>query len=95
MKRRIQIISAALASVIAVGTMPAFAEYPERPITLLVPWSAGGGTDVVGRMIATGLQEALGQPVNVVNRAIEIGTRNPSRETIAPSHLNFAFIPLV
>ena len=47
---------------------PAFAEYPERPITLIVPWSAGGGTDAVGRMLAKGLQEELGTPVNVVNR---------------------------
>lgn len=68
MKRRTMMLSAAFASVIAMGTLPAFADYPERPITLLVPWSAGGGTDAVGRMIATGLQEALGQPVNVVNR---------------------------
>jgi tripartite-type tricarboxylate transporter receptor subunit TctC len=44
------------------------AAYPERPITLIVPWSAGGGTDAVGRIIAQGLQEQLGQPVNVVNR---------------------------
>ncbi len=44
------------------------AEYPERPITLIVPWAAGGGTDAIGRMIAQGLQEELGQPVNVVNR---------------------------
>ncbi|MDF1778822.1 MAG: tripartite tricarboxylate transporter substrate binding protein [Rhizobiaceae bacterium] len=68
MKRRTMMLSAAFASVIAMGTLPAFADYPERPITLLVPWSAGGGTDAVGRVIATGLQEALGQPVNVVNR---------------------------
>ncbi|WP_292895617.1 Bug family tripartite tricarboxylate transporter substrate binding protein [Nitratireductor sp.] len=47
---------------------PAFAEYPERPITLVVPWSAGGGTDAVGRMLAKGLQDVLGTPVNVVNR---------------------------
>lgn len=46
----------------------ALAEYPERPITLICPWGAGGGTDAVSRMIATLLQEELGQPVNVVNR---------------------------
>ncbi|MFO7856765.1 MAG: tripartite tricarboxylate transporter substrate binding protein [Paracoccaceae bacterium] len=44
------------------------AEYPERPITLLVPWSAGGGTDATGRMIGRLLQDELGVPVNVVNR---------------------------
>lgn len=46
----------------------ASAAYPERPITLIVPWAAGGGTDATARMIAHGLQQELGQPVNVVNR---------------------------
>lgn len=48
--------------------LPAAAEYPERPLTLIVPWGAGGGTDATGRMIAGLLQDELGQPVNVVNR---------------------------
>ena len=47
---------------------PAMAAYPERPITLIVPWGAGGGTDATGRMIASLLEPELGQPVNVVNR---------------------------
>ena len=51
-----------------VAASPALAEYPERPITLIVPWSAGGGTDAVGRMLAEGLSNELGSPVNVVNR---------------------------
>ena len=42
--------------------------YPSRPITLIVPWGAGGGTDAVARMIAALLEKDLGQPVNVVNR---------------------------
>lgn len=46
----------------------AWAEFPERPITMIVPWSAGGGTDAVGRMLAQEMQAAIGQPVNVVNR---------------------------
>ena len=53
---------------LALGTSAAFAEYPERPITLIVPWSAGGGTDATGRIIAAMLEEKLGEPVNVVNR---------------------------
>lgn len=44
------------------------AAYPERPITVIVPWSAGGGTDATGRMIAKIMQDELGVPVNVVNR---------------------------
>jgi tripartite-type tricarboxylate transporter receptor subunit TctC len=44
------------------------ADYPVRPITFIVPWGAGGGTDAVGRMMATLLERDLGKPVNVVNR---------------------------
>ncbi|MGE8942379.1 tripartite tricarboxylate transporter substrate binding protein [Leptospira interrogans] len=44
------------------------AAFPDRPVTLIVPWAAGGGTDAVARYIAAVLQEDLGQPVNVVNR---------------------------
>lgn len=44
------------------------ADYPNRPITFIVPWGAGGGTDAVGRVMATLLERDLGRPVNVVNR---------------------------
>lgn len=44
------------------------AAYPEKPITIIVPWAAGGGTDATARTIATALEEQLGQTVNVVNR---------------------------
>lgn len=43
-------------------------EYPTQPITMVVPWSAGGGTDATGRLVAELLSEELGQPINVVNR---------------------------
>lgn len=43
-------------------------EYPARPITMIVPWGAGGGTDAVARIIAQLLEKELGKPVNVVNR---------------------------
>lgn len=42
--------------------------YPNRPITLIVPWGAGGGTDATARIIGSLLEKELGQPVNVVNR---------------------------
>ncbi len=44
------------------------AAYPERPITIIVPWAAGGGTDATARIIGSLLEKELGQPVNVVNR---------------------------
>src|ERR1700688_1169716 len=46
----------------------AHAEYPERPITVIVCFPAGGGTDVAVRMINVQLSEALGKPVIVENR---------------------------
>jgi tripartite-type tricarboxylate transporter receptor subunit TctC len=46
----------------------AFGAYPERPITMIVPWGAGGGTDATARIIGALLEKELGQPVNVVNR---------------------------
>jgi tripartite-type tricarboxylate transporter receptor subunit TctC len=44
------------------------AEFPERPVKMLVGFSAGGGTDVAARVVAPGLGEALGQAVVVENR---------------------------
>ena len=44
------------------------AAYPSRPIQLICPWGAGGGTDAVARIIGTLLEKDLGQPVAVVNR---------------------------
>src|SRR6267378_2549182 len=46
----------------------AFAQYPQRPIQLIVPWGAGGGTDATARIIGSLLEKDLKQPVNVVNR---------------------------
>jgi tripartite-type tricarboxylate transporter receptor subunit TctC len=63
------ILAGAIAlGVVAATQTPALAEYPDRPITIIIPWGAGGGTDATGRMIGTVLQKELGVPVNVVNR---------------------------
>ena len=43
-------------------------QYPERPITVIVPWGAGGGTDATARILASLLESRLGVPVSVVNR---------------------------
>ena len=52
-----------------VALMPAMAqEWPDRPITLIAPAGAGGGTDATARLLALGLEQQLGQPVNVVNQ---------------------------
>ncbi|WP_332712220.1 tripartite tricarboxylate transporter substrate binding protein [Pelagibacterium mangrovi] len=46
----------------------ALAEWPERAVTVIVPWAAGGGTDATARAVAQELEERFGQPFNVVNR---------------------------
>jgi tripartite-type tricarboxylate transporter receptor subunit TctC len=62
-------IAALAAGLALLGVAPAAsAAYPDRPITLIVPWAAGGGTDTVARIFASGLEKELRQPVNVVNR---------------------------
>ena len=68
-RRSFNMIAAGAAALSILGGTTAMAQnYPERPIEMIVPWGAGGGTDAVGRIIAELLQRELGQPVNVVNR---------------------------
>jgi tripartite-type tricarboxylate transporter receptor subunit TctC len=64
------LVAAALAAATLAGTsVPVLAQtYPSRPITLIVPWGAGGGTDATARIIGSLLEKELGQPVTVVNR---------------------------
>ncbi len=58
---------AALAALVLASTV-AHAAWPDRPVTVIVPYAAGGGTDATGRIIATLLEKKFGQPFNVVNR---------------------------
>ena len=64
--RKLVLAAFALGSAFAVGS--AAAAWPERPITLVVPWGAGGGTDATARIIGSLLEKEIGQPVTVVNR---------------------------
>ncbi len=58
-----------LAAALLVAASSAIAQqYPQRPVQLIVPWGAGGGTDATARIIATLLEKELKQPFNVVNR---------------------------
>ncbi len=50
------------------GIRPAQAQYPERPISLIVPYGAGGGTDITARLLAKDLEPIIGRPVTVENR---------------------------
>ena len=77
--RTLALALAAVLSTAAVAQTPdeAARNYPTKPIRLIVPLGAGGGTDVMARMAAKELSEALGQPVIVENKpgvAAIIGT---------------------
>ena len=69
---------------ITLGTA-AQAAYPDRPITLIVPWGAGGGTDAVARILGTLMEKDLGQPVNVVNRTGGSGVVGHQAISAAPA----------
>ena len=67
-----RVLAAVAATVLAGGHAigPASAEdWPTHPLTLVVPWAAGGGTDVMGRIMAHRMSEILGQTVIVENIA--------------------------
>ncbi|HEY5900542.1 MAG TPA: tripartite tricarboxylate transporter substrate binding protein [Burkholderiales bacterium] len=57
-----------VAAVLFLAAFAAQAQYPQRPVQLIVPWGAGGGTDATARIIGALLEKELKQPFNVVNR---------------------------
>ncbi|WED24935.1 tripartite tricarboxylate transporter substrate binding protein [Vibrio sp. JC009] len=63
-----KLLLSGLALSISMISSAASAAWPEKPITLIVPWGAGGGTDTTARIVGKALSEELGVPVNVVNR---------------------------
>ncbi|WP_420392641.1 tripartite tricarboxylate transporter substrate binding protein [Acuticoccus sp.] len=64
--------AAALATTLAAGAQAA--EYPTKPVTMLVPYGAGGITDVMARLTARHLEAELGETIVVVNRTGASGT---------------------
>src|SRR5262249_16949490 len=60
---------AAAAALVCAATAPSLAQtWPQKTVRFIVPFPAGGGTDVVARMVAKNLQDKLGQTVIVENR---------------------------
>src|SRR3954465_360483 len=59
----------ALASLASLAATSAFAQpFPQGPISLIVPWAAGGSTDILARIVALQLHQSMGQPEIIENR---------------------------
>ena len=74
-----------LASICLLTSAVAFAEYPEKQITMVVPYAPAGSTDVMGRMLAQTMSKNLGQPVVVDNTGGAGGTIGALRVVRAPA----------
>ncbi|MBN9265625.1 MAG: tripartite tricarboxylate transporter substrate binding protein [Hyphomicrobium sp.] len=82
LKRLTRIALSALAPVLIATAAPAQAAYPERPVTVIVAWTAGGATDLLTRGIQDAFQKALGGQVvvkNVPGAAGTLGTAEAAR----------------
>jgi tripartite-type tricarboxylate transporter receptor subunit TctC len=66
-RRRFLQVAAGAAALPAVSRVAWAQTYPTRPITMIVPFSAGGPTDVVGRIVAERMRGSLGQPIIIEN----------------------------
>jgi len=86
MKRtRVSLVCLCLAAfVVSVNSCGRSSVYPNRPLTMVVPWAAGGGTDAIARVIASLVEKELGKPVNVVNRTGGSGVVGHQAITGAP-----------
>jgi tripartite-type tricarboxylate transporter receptor subunit TctC len=70
--------------------------FPARPVTLIVPWAAGGTTDIGMRALATATERHLGQSIVIENRAGGSGTLGPGQmaATAKPDGYTLAQIPI-
>src|SRR5262244_1553636 len=69
-----------------IAAVPAAAQtYPTRPVTIVVPFAAGGGNDILARLIAQHMGQALGQQFVIENRAGAGGTIGARAVAKAPA----------
>jgi tripartite-type tricarboxylate transporter receptor subunit TctC len=73
--RRVVLLAAAIA---AFATGVSAQQFPTRPVTLIVPWPAGGSTDIGMRALASATEKHLGQPIVIENKPGAAGTIGPA-----------------
>ena len=95
-KHAIATLAAAASVVTMIGTASFAQEYPTRPITLIVPWPAGGGTDLAMRAIAEVASKNIGQTIVIDNKAGASGTVGPATMAAAakPDGYTISQIPI-
>src|SRR5436853_7875222 len=67
-RRFVNRIRLAVVLLLAVSGVSAAQDYPSRPITLVVPYAAGGGNDVMARIVAEKMSKSLGQQIVIENK---------------------------
>jgi len=94
-----RLVCVALAAVLAAPILPAAAQsYSRRPVTIIVPYAPGGGTDTGARLMAAGLERELNATFQVVNRAgaaSQIGLTELTRAKPDGLTLAYAILPTV
>src|SRR3712207_5563378 len=96
--KRLLVAAAALIATLAPGLAQ---DYPDRPITFVVPFSAGGPTDTVTRLVAESMSKTLGQQVVVQNvtgaggtlGAGEVAAAEPDGYTVLMHHIGMSTAP--
>jgi tripartite-type tricarboxylate transporter receptor subunit TctC len=82
--RRIGELTAGTALGLGLGARQALAAYPDRPITLVVPFAPGGPSDIIGRILSLALSQSLGQQVIIDNRGGAAGNIGMGQVARAP-----------
>ena len=100
MKLKFKLVLIASLAALSLGAL-AQSAWPEKPVTLIVPFAAGGPTDVVARMIAIPMGKSLGQTVLVENTvgaggtiaATKVARAAPNGNTIFIHHMGMSTAP--
>ena len=92
-----RLVALITAGLLAVAPATALAQaYPAKPVTMVVPWPAGGSTDIVMRAISEAAAKHLGQPIVIDNKPGASGTLGPAvvAATAKPDGYTLAQIPI-